>query len=317
GKAQRLDFYDPHHLTAARARFDDLSTSAPRDPFERIVAASPAAAALTRWKAAFDAGDWEGMRSLCAAGMVFEDRRRFMQLSGDAELMIASARERTRVGARPESSFVGTAGDRVAIGRTLWTGGPADGRFEIEYLALAEVDERGRFLAIVFFDADDIRGAQREAWARWAAIDPSVADITVQLGEVIDGWNEKDLQRLRAVFAEDIVVEDHRRTGTGRSEGREEYLRSVTALWELAPESRIDGGWFWLASAPHGGVYELRRRGTLPGGGELVSDDLVVFVSERGLVTRMELFEMDATDVALARFEELDPASLQGQPRRS
>jgi len=62
---------------------------------------------------------------------------------------------------------------------------------------------------------------------------------------------------------------------------------------------------FWLAIAPHGGVSVCRRSGTLPGGGEFVSDFLVVNIVERGVATRLELFEVDAAEAALARFDEL------------
>ena len=132
--------------------------------------------------------------------------------------------------------------------------------------------------------------------------------MTTALGEVIDGWNARDAERLRAVFAEDLVAEDHRRTGTGRSEGREAYLQSVIALWELAPESRFEAGWGWLAIAPHAGAYTARRSGTLPDGGEFESDFLVVATVEGGRSTRVEIFEIDAADAALARFAALDPA---------
>ena len=36
------------------------------------------------------------------------------------------------------------------------------------------IDLKGK-IAIILFGADDARAAQREAWARWAAIDPAAA----------------------------------------------------------------------------------------------------------------------------------------------
>jgi hypothetical protein len=66
----------------------------------------------------------------------------------------------------------------------LWSGGPSDGRFEIEYLSVVEVDEAGLVTAIVLFGADDARAAQREAWARWAAIDPAAGAVMAPLREL-------------------------------------------------------------------------------------------------------------------------------------
>ncbi len=274
-----------------------------------VATGNAATAVVDRWQL-LDAGvdtNWDALRASCAPGLVFEDRQGFARLRGDRELMIASLRERAASGSRIERRLLGTAGERVAVLRMLWSGGPADGRFEIEYVTVIEVDESGLLTAAILFGADEARGAQREAWARWAAIDPTVAAMTTALGEVIDGWNARDPERLRAIFAEHLVVQDHRRTGAGRSEGREAYLQSVIALWELAPESRFEAGWCWLAIAPHAGVYTARRFGTLPDGGAFESDFLVVATVEDGRSTRVEIFEIDAADAALARFAALDP----------
>ena len=154
GRAERVDFYDPHHLERALARFDEINAHVPIDPFAavdqpsaatqtqrsdgastdalaRIAKPNAASLALQRWQAGFrtcvDTNDWDALGRLCTPGMIFEDRQRRALVSGGAELMIASARERAVAGARPESRQVGTAGDRVAIYRTLWSGGPADG----------------------------------------------------------------------------------------------------------------------------------------------------------------------------------------------
>jgi len=255
----------------------------------------------------FDAhGDLDAVRAGCSRGFVWEDRRPIVGMSGDVELMIASARERVASGARHERrEIIGTAGDRIAIARILWAGGPADGRFEVEFLAVFEIDADGLCSALIFFEPDDLRAAQREAWARWAAIDPTVAGMTTYAGAIVDAWNAQDPDRMRALLSEDLVAADHRRTGIGRSEGREAYLRSVVALWELAPDSHLEAGLVWLAHAPHAGLYLCRRQGVLPDGGEFVSEFLALAVVERGLTARLEVFEPDAADAALARFTEL------------
>ncbi len=316
GRARRVDVWEPDQLAQACVRFEALSAHV---DLLALLDEPSAALAGERWRAAFEAGaasdDWNAMRDHCAAGMIFDDRRRKALLYGDRELMIASLRERLRTGGRPQFRRWGIAGDRIAVSSVLWSGGPPEGRWEVEYLSVVEIDEVGKIAAMIFFDLDDARAAQREAWARWAVIDPTVAARTAGLGEVIDAWNAEDAERLRAVFAEDLVVEDHRRTGTGRIEGREAYLRSVTALWELAPGSRFEAGWFWLARAPHGAVTTCRRSGTLLGGGDFVSDFLVLtVVGEHGLTTRVEVFEVDAADAALARFAELHPDPLRIPP---
>lgn len=75
-----------------------------------------------------------------APDFVRDDRRPLVGLSGDLELMVASARERLASGARHERrTILGTASDRVAIGRVLWAGGPRRLR---ERVRVAEPRER-------------------------------------------------------------------------------------------------------------------------------------------------------------------------------
>jgi len=262
---------------------------------------------MEHWRASFDTGfatgDWEPMRALCAPDLFFDDRRRLALLSGDRELMIASARERAAMGARPELRLVGTAGDRIALERLLWSGGPRDRRFEVEYLGVVEVDAKGLLTAIILLDPDDARGAQREAWSRWAAIDPSSAPVTTALGEMIDKFNAGGF--VGGSLANEFVVEDHRHAGMGRLVGAEAYAESIAALRDLAPDSTIESGWHWLALERHGAITVMRRIGTLREGGAYEVEHLFLLTVARGRVTRLEFFELDAADAAIARFEEL------------
>jgi ketosteroid isomerase-like protein len=253
------------------------------------------------------------MRALCAPGVVFEDRQRLSRVSGDRELMIASMRERVLTGARPEARVIGVVGDRIVLVRMLWTGGPADGRFEIEYLSLSEVDASGSIVACILFDPDDTRGAQREAWARWAAIDPASAALTTPSGEGIDAFNDHDRARFRATFADDLVLEDHRHAGLGRL-SVDGYVDSVAMLWELASESRLDGGWLWPAVERHGAITVNRSYGILADGGAYEREFLWLFTVARGRVTRGEMFEPEDLDVAVGRLAELRPDPLRIPP---
>ncbi len=313
GKALRTDFYDPHHLDRALARFGEIAASTPSDPLAALAVPNAASAAMDRWQAAydvaFDTGDWEPMRALGATDFVLEDRRRFAQLSGDVELMIAASKERVAMGARLQQRLLGTAGDRIAIRNALWSGGPTDGPFEIEYLAVSEVDEADRITAILMFDLDDLRGAQREAWQRWFAIDPAAREIAEPIGALTDAFNEHDAAQFRALLADDLVVEDHRLAGLGRLDGADTYVASIVALWELAPDTRGEMGLRWPAFDRHGAITVLRRGGLLPDGGEFESVYLFLLLIARGRIHHVEMFELEAQGAALARFEALRPES--------
>ncbi|MDX2167876.1 MAG: nuclear transport factor 2 family protein, partial [Deltaproteobacteria bacterium] len=300
GRLAAVELFEPEHLDAARARFAALGAAPPVAALP-LTAANAATATIERWRLGISDGgaDWEALRASLAPGLVFEDRQGFARLVGDRAMMIASLRERVASGARPDVQLVGTAGERVAIVRMLWTGGPADGRFEIEYVSVTEADAAGLVIACILFAADDRRGAQREAWARWATIEPAAGAPTTLFGAVLDTANAHDLARYRALFAADVVVED-RRHGL-RIAGRDDYAAQVAQLWEHAPDARIDGGWFWPAVAPHGAVTIARRSGAL------ADEFLWLFTVDDGRIARIEVFGLDDVDAARARLAELRP----------
>lgn len=93
----------------------------------------------------------------------------------------------------------------------------------------------------------------------------------------------------------------------GRLAGTEAYVESVVALWELAPVTRTAAGWVWPAFERYGAITVVRRTGTVPDGGDFESEFVFLYCVARGRVARIELFELDALDAALARFEELRP----------
>jgi class 3 adenylate cyclase len=252
GRAHRIDVWEAEQLDRALARFEEIRASAPREARAALARPNAAGAAMERWEAAFDVGfetgDWEPMRALCAPDMLFDDRRRLSLLSGDRALMIASARERAAMGARPEIRMIGTAGDRIVLQRLLWSGGPSDGRFEIEYLGVVEVDAAGLITAIILLDSDDPRAAQREASARWEATHP-VAAVPARLDELrFDPLHvppnaaarasegpiarltaSGDVAALRALMTDDFYFDDRSRWGMVRG-GAEEWFRAVQLL---------------------------------------------------------------------------------------
>ena len=59
--------------------------------------------------------------------------------------------------------------------------------------------------------------------------------------ELTDAWSNRDASRIRAIFADDVVLEDHRHAGLGRVEGIEAWAESTVALWELAPDLTSSG----------------------------------------------------------------------------
>ena len=288
------------------------SASAALDPLATLARPNAATAVMDRVQAAFQARDWAAMRAACTPDAKFDDRRRIALVSGNADWWVAGMQRIVEApNLRYERTLVGAFGERVDLERVLWTGGPPDGRFESEHLWLTEVDDSGRMVFAVAFDADDRRAAYREAWARQLANDPAAAVVVRPLVDLVEGFNERDPARIRAVVADDIVAYDRRRTGQGRTDGVEAVLQPV--LWTLAPDIQLEVTSI-IALESHGGVGVGRYFGTHLHGGAFESLFVCVAIVAHGRFTRHEYFEIEDLDAALARFAELRPDPLRIPP---
>src|SRR3989442_6089471 len=184
------------------------------------------------------------LEAACAAvGAKFEDRGRRALVSGDVDWWIADLQEIASMrNTRLKRQLVGTAGDRVALTRVLLSGDPGGaaaaaatesqpisslGPFELEALWVTEVDESGRITAGVAFDVDDWRAASREVWARWSARDAVAAASVGPAFELIEAFNDRDRTRVRAVLADDFVLDDHRQARLGVIERADAYVESL------------------------------------------------------------------------------------------
>jgi ketosteroid isomerase-like protein len=275
-----------------------------------------ATAAMDRVQAAFEARDWVAMRAACTPDANFDDRRRIAQVCGDADWWVAGMQGVVEApDLRYQRTLVRTCGDHVDLERVLWTGGPPRGRFDVEQLWLTEVDEHGRIVFAAAFDVDDVQAANREAWTRWFAVDATAAAALRPQLEFIEAWNSHDRARVRALLADDVVMDDHRRAVHDRAEGADALLEIATALWELAPDIHIDlRALSVLAHEPYGSVTTGRDVGTFPDGGAFERYRIVLTTVARGRITRHEFFELDDLDKALARLEDLRPEPLRIPP---
>ncbi len=329
GLLRSFDFYALDQMDEARARFDELRARAPRDPLAALAKPNPATAARHRLEAAFHARDWAALRAAFAPDAKFDDRRAHVLVTLDVEGWIANAKQ---IAQHDEVSFrrtlVGTAGPRLALERITWYatsdsaaaefafGDPswnATGPFEIEYLGMTEADERGRVVAYLSFDLDDRSSAFREMRRRWFAQDASVADVLGPLAEVSEGIDTGDLARVRASFADDLVVVDHRATRLGTIEGAEAYMASLAALRDLTSTLALETP-FVVAVERHGAIAVVQTSGTLREGGTFENPHLSLATVAGGRVTRFEMFEIEDVDAAIARLAALRPDPLRIPP---
>jgi hypothetical protein len=291
GIVLRFDQYDLDQLPAARARFEELRPDPLRIP------PNAATAAFDRVEAAREKLDWEAMHELCAPQMVYDERRRLVQATGDREMFVANAKLIAKAGTRLSRTLLATAGHRLALERFLYAGTRDGGTFEIEALCLTEVDAEGAIVAII--SPDDRRGAFDEMSARFASGEGADAPRTL-IGRA---FNDHDWETHRNCFAPDAMVHDRRPLSLGVVT-RDEYTESARAWAELAPDVGVEVLRIFAWNR-HGQVFLSRAFGTVPDGGPFENFFVGFQIFERGRICRYDLHPADAADQALARFAEL------------
>jgi hypothetical protein len=211
---RQIDVYSVEQLDAARACYEQLSVTTPR--IEN--------AATRAFQRAFDlllARNWEGFAALFAPSFRGIDRRKILQNELARDEWLASYRSIIEMTSSESTKDVlATRGDGLMLGRYVWRGtdglvGPS----EISYLLLIEVDDRGKHVAVVMFDPDDLDAAFGELDERYAAgevdplrIPPNAATRAFDRWvEWVERGDAGDGQAMEALAAPTLEYDDRRR----------------------------------------------------------------------------------------------------------
>ncbi|ORB72988.1 regulator [Mycobacterium scrofulaceum] len=294
-RISRSELFDDSDVTAALARFDELSGPVSRPE-------NAATQLRERLQACFAARDWDAMSEILAADISTDDRRRAVN-AGAREGRSAVLNEMlatVEIGVESlTADVIATRGDRLALCRTqTWGRDKRPEAFHTDVFDVFELDADGRVSARVVFDRDDFDAAMAEldsrylageaaAYARtWSAIAQSFASIN---------------RREMPATTTDWVNIDHRR-GTSIAPGE------MAALMDAAWNSRSDLGCFIES------VHRLNDRGVVithvahetSGEGFHAEWRVISVITVEGdLINRTEVFDEAARDAALARYEEL------------
>ncbi|MBI3389074.1 MAG: hypothetical protein HY027_15185 [Deltaproteobacteria bacterium] len=219
GLLTRIECFDADRDAAALARFDELvgrydAASAAEPPATRL--ANAATRSNDRFVNAWAARDWERVAATFALDFRLSDRRSFVRLDLDRDQHLESLRLRFQMGSsRVTSAILATRGDRLALGRVrfeLADGyvGPSD----TEALWTCEVDEQGKRVTMVAFNADDLDAAYAELDERYA---PGEAAPFARSAAGVRAFSRalagRDWDAMTALYAPDFIMRDHRPLG--------------------------------------------------------------------------------------------------------
>ena len=305
GRPGRREYFDEDDLAAALARLDELGTPRPAAPpiapmarLENTATRVEARAfALLRSMSDRELGE------LMAPDFVFDDRRHVVNF-GVSDLAASAAhlewsRHDGQEYAPPK--VVAIRGDRLALSRRTQRN---RGGYDRSSFGVVEIDEQSRWLALVQFDEEDLDAAVDELDTRYMAGEGAPHARTMSVARA--AWiamRDGDLESLELLLAPDLVTVDHQRIGFGTHD-RDSYLdqeRSDREVMHRDREYAVNG---FVSGDAVLVVFESKRHDQY-GSGLLYQSCGLVRVDASDRVDRIEWFDLEDWDAALARFDEL------------
>ncbi|HJQ85156.1 MAG TPA: nuclear transport factor 2 family protein [Candidatus Binatia bacterium] len=311
GRLARDERFDADREVEARARFDRLTAGDPTRP--RIENAATRSG--DRLDEAWRARDWDAVEASFASTYRETDRRGFAHLHLDRARFLESLREAFEMSVSVHTrEVVATRGDRLALFRCRWEGAHRSiGPSEVGWLGLLEMDNEGKRLAGWRFEADDLDAARVELEQRYAAGEVAAhGPIAATMRAFLHAFEARDWQALGSLFADDLVVHDHRPIGWETLDGSPAYVRALRTLLDLAPDARLRLD--HVDASAHALLWIAAWVGVRDGG---AFETPWISVSEHdhsGRVRRFDQYDPDQLDEARARFEAIDADAIRRSP---
>jgi hypothetical protein len=107
---------------------------------------------------------------------------------------------------------------------------------------------------------------------------------------------------MRPLLVDDFAFVDHRPAGFGSGRSADAYVQLLRTAIELTPDRQILG---WDPVEGYRRLVHMRAEGTDGFGGSIVWDFLALWDLRDGLLSRLEVFEIDDRDAAVRRAEGL------------
>jgi ketosteroid isomerase-like protein len=302
GRAQRVEFFGIEELDGALARFDELTAGQPTSGKPTTVAQQMSIELL----AALDRRDYEGLASMLAPDFTMESRRQLGTPPMDAAGWIQMVKEINELAEDVRWSYenIATRGEHLNVHETRWTG--SSGFLNVR-VVVAKTDETGRMVRVVTFDPDQLHDGI-ELLDEWytETLDDSSARAFAIIGEFNRAYEGGDFNRVRSMLSDEFRSTDHRLAAFEELDA-DGLLARMRTMREV-----IDDVWMLTEAihrlTDHGMVSSNRVQGSTGCEWELA---LLEQCDGEGLITRLDFYEVEDLDAALARFGELttEPAA--------
>ena len=200
---------------------------------------------------------------------------------------------------------VAIRGSRLALTRDRFRDtNEADRPIAVETLTLTEVNDDELISYAVVFDPDDINGAIAELTARWIASgEVAHPEVIEAQRKVLAASNRHDWDAVSAANANATYV-NHRQLPAG-GDTIADHMSSTRMMATLTPDLWVEPAQILTHSAL-GLVTSVVLRGTSTEGLAIEIPVVLLSLSDGDHLTRIEVFDPDQRDLALARFDELN-----------
>ena len=295
----RCELFDEADLDAALARFDELDRRTPS--FENV--------ATEVWARATDAlnrRDVNSFLALMTANGQFEDRRKGLRAVHEGAARRQAVRavfEEAPASWRMHAEPIAIRGSRLELTRECYCDtDDADRSIVVNFLHVMELGDDDLIRDIVSFDPDDLDDAVAELTSRWIASGevayPELIEAVDRINATI---NRHDWDGVAKYFVGAEYV-DHRQLGHAVNGTIDDWL---SALKTTESNARVELAEV-LARSAMGIVGRMALTDTSTDGVAIENSFVVLILLHGERVTRLEAFDEDQSDLALARLQEFN-----------
>jgi hypothetical protein len=301
-RISRDEFFDEADLDAALARFDELERRTPS--IENVATRIWARAAD-----AFNGRDVDSFLALMTADGQFEDRRkalRAVHMGAARRKAVRAVFEEAPASWRMHAEPIAIRGSRLELTRECYrdTDG-ADRPITVQLLHVMELGDDDLMRDIVSFDPDDLDDAFAELTARWIASGEVAYPELIEAVDRINATvNRHDWDAVATHFAGAEYV-DHRQLAHMVNDTIDDWLTSLQTTGSLVPNLWVELAEV-LARSAIGIVGRMALKGTSIDGAAIEIPFVVLMLLHCERVTRLEAFDEDQRELALARLQEFN-----------
>ena len=299
GLADRMEWFDVDDIAAAEARFDELTAPEPLDTVPARTGTETSSELVASNLIELANGErWDEFEAAISPDLhAVSTRLGFGRTEFDRALTVAGMKEFRAMFGSARTATIAVRGDRISLHRLSAEDSPD---LSYDYLHLQELENRGLVHRMVGFDATNVDEAMAVVDEWYAdSLGDGRRDVAQVSSAVVRLLAAADFDTLETLLRDDLVSDDHR-AGSFGTQDKAGLIERWRSLLEVVPDVNL-----WVSSYPRlfhdGAVGVLEAHDPTTDSAWSIA---VLMMIEDRLVTRIEFYEPEDLDRALASLDE-------------